>query len=337
MRLLVLVIGLLVLAMPTRAEFNDIVTGARPAGMGGAFVALADDINALYWNPAGLTLSRAPQIGAMKADEMTPTLGPKFTTDFFGLSSGNAGYGALGIAVLRQGLSDILQERTLSLSYGLALNPFTRLGLNLKTMALITKPEGRYFPDPALTDSSTLGFDLGGLHVVTPDLRFGFLVRNLAARLGTVEREEVRRTYRVGAAYRLHTELIDEDYLWITLDLFTKEDIDDEAGLKIRNSFGFEWQLTPWIAVRMGADRGRLTAGAGITALGLSIDYAFAEEQDAVGTSQRISLTYRFGGEVHTERREVTVRHRPEPPYTPAPRFEKPPKFEKKPKRKPEG
>lgn len=28
--------------------------GARPLGMGGAFVAVADDINSVYWNPAGL-------------------------------------------------------------------------------------------------------------------------------------------------------------------------------------------------------------------------------------------------------------------------------------------
>ncbi len=29
--------------------------GARPMGMGGAFIAVADDVNTTYWNPAGLT------------------------------------------------------------------------------------------------------------------------------------------------------------------------------------------------------------------------------------------------------------------------------------------
>ena len=34
---------------------TDLVLGARPQGLGGAYVALADDANGVYWNPAGLT------------------------------------------------------------------------------------------------------------------------------------------------------------------------------------------------------------------------------------------------------------------------------------------
>ena len=37
----------------TAASFLDIGVGARSISMGGAFVALADDPTALYWNPAG--------------------------------------------------------------------------------------------------------------------------------------------------------------------------------------------------------------------------------------------------------------------------------------------
>lgn len=36
-------------------QFLKIPIGARPVGMGGAFVAVSDDINSIYWNPAGLT------------------------------------------------------------------------------------------------------------------------------------------------------------------------------------------------------------------------------------------------------------------------------------------
>jgi hypothetical protein len=337
--LLVLILGLL-LPVPVRADFNDIITGARPAGMGGAFVGLADDVNALYWNPAGLTLSKSMQLGMMRADEMSPTNGPKVTTDFAGWTSGNSCRGAAGISFLRQGLSNIVEERTLGASYGLAVTPFTRLGLTLKSMATITNPQGHFFPDPALVNSSTMGLDVGAIQVVTPDLRFGFLARNLFAHSGVVQREDVRKTYRLGAAYKLHTELIDEDYLWLTCDVFTKEDIKDEAGLAIRSSIGAEWQLTPWMALRAGCDRGRFTAGGGVSALGISIDYAFAQDQEGIGTSQRISLLYRFDtGGVHVDRQEVHVRHREEPPYKAPPAFEaRPPRVpEKSIRREPQG
>lgn len=36
--------------------------GARPLGMGGAFIALADDVSATYWNPAGLAYLPRPEL-----------------------------------------------------------------------------------------------------------------------------------------------------------------------------------------------------------------------------------------------------------------------------------
>jgi len=49
----------------TGATFLKIEAGARPVAMGGAFVAVADDANTTYWNPAGLAQLEEAEITAM--------------------------------------------------------------------------------------------------------------------------------------------------------------------------------------------------------------------------------------------------------------------------------
>ena len=46
------------------AAFQKIWVGARASGMAGAFSALADDISALYWNPAGIARTKGITAGA---------------------------------------------------------------------------------------------------------------------------------------------------------------------------------------------------------------------------------------------------------------------------------
>lgn len=46
------------------ADFDDIGTGARPLGMGNAFVGLADDVRAIAYNPAGLAYLRRSEFTA---------------------------------------------------------------------------------------------------------------------------------------------------------------------------------------------------------------------------------------------------------------------------------
>ena len=49
---IIAVITLLLPGLASAQTFGGI--GARAEGMGGAFVAVADDATAVYWNPAGL-------------------------------------------------------------------------------------------------------------------------------------------------------------------------------------------------------------------------------------------------------------------------------------------
>lgn len=48
------------------AAFLKIEPGSRPVGMGGAFAGLANDINTIFWNPAGLTTVNTRELTAMQ-------------------------------------------------------------------------------------------------------------------------------------------------------------------------------------------------------------------------------------------------------------------------------
>ena len=82
-------------------EFLSLGVGARPLGMGGSFVAVADDATATYWNPAGL--------GGLKRTEIT-----FMHAGIFGLDSYDflnyvqpMGAGAFGLSWIRLGIGDI--------------------------------------------------------------------------------------------------------------------------------------------------------------------------------------------------------------------------------------
>ncbi len=69
----ILMIVLMVFAATTLAagryagDFMMIGAGVRALGMGGAFSSIADDGSAMYWNPAGISQIKKPEISAMHA------------------------------------------------------------------------------------------------------------------------------------------------------------------------------------------------------------------------------------------------------------------------------
>ena len=78
----------------TAGQFLKIEVGARATGMGGSFVALADDPSALYWNPAGISLLDGPSFTASHIEWFAD-----ITHDFVGFALPFKD-GALGISVI---------------------------------------------------------------------------------------------------------------------------------------------------------------------------------------------------------------------------------------------
>jgi hypothetical protein len=88
-------------------EFLRVGAGARALGMGGAFLAVADDATAGYWNPAGLVYLQHKSVQYMHSEEQHSQVG----YDFLGLALPQGGEpgkrSALGVSIVRLGVDDI--------------------------------------------------------------------------------------------------------------------------------------------------------------------------------------------------------------------------------------
>ena len=70
----------LFLASNAHAAFEDVGVGARAPGMADAFVAVADDANALFYNPAGLGQLKDGQLYANYGQPFSGTNNDNSTT-----------------------------------------------------------------------------------------------------------------------------------------------------------------------------------------------------------------------------------------------------------------
>jgi len=157
------------------ASFLKIGAGARAIALGGAFVAVADDASAGYWNPAGLTQLSGPVISL--ADRI-----PVMDTDYgsAALASPIWSLGYLGFNAMYYTCDDVImydshgvstgtltdREAALILSYAYRVNQLS-LGIN-----------GKYVyqdmaDDLVSTESDGVGFDVSVLYEIYRSLTVG--------------------------------------------------------------------------------------------------------------------------------------------------------------------
>lgn len=100
-------------------EFLKLGVGARALGMGGAFVSVADDASAIYWNPAGLTFLQRGQVLGMHAEQFGGEVGHDFLSVAYPLQgAGAAGAGIVGVGWDRVAVDDIEVTTDGLLDYG---------------------------------------------------------------------------------------------------------------------------------------------------------------------------------------------------------------------------
>jgi len=133
----------------TAAAFLEIEVGARANGMGGSFVAVADDATALYWNPAGITQLRAGEISLIHTDWLA---GMNF--DF-------------GAVVIPMGAGNFV---------GLSLSALTMEEMDVRTIA---EPEGT----GEKFDASDIAVALTYARALTDRFSIGFNVKFISQRI----------------------------------------------------------------------------------------------------------------------------------------------------------
>lgn len=118
MRLLIITVCIACIALPSAArgekyaaEFMALGGGARAMGMGGAFIAIANDPTTTYWNPAGLarfsSMLGTPKDWAfslMHSERFGDIVDYNFATAVSPLKGGKSGW---GITLIHLGVSDI--------------------------------------------------------------------------------------------------------------------------------------------------------------------------------------------------------------------------------------
>ncbi len=148
----------------TAAQFLKIGVGARALGMGGAYVALADDGSAHFWNPAGL--AAAEGIGVMLMHNAWLV---NINHDYLSvaLPAGNLGVLGLSVTVLTMGEQEIttveqpdgtgafyrVQDLAVGLSFARQVTDRLRYGLTAKYIHLQAWNES----------ARTLAVDLGSV------------------------------------------------------------------------------------------------------------------------------------------------------------------------------
>ena len=199
---------LIVLLFPTvaAATFNNIGVGARPLGLGGAFVALADDSNAADYNAAGLGYVDDIHLGATHAQRFNGLI-------TYNAASGIIPFGRLGTLGASLGMltedSEVYREQTLRLSYGNALFKQFAIGANLKFFGTSFDETNEFVaenPYFVRTSSSAVSFDLGVIAKPFQSLSLGASVENLLPAdmsISDTQTDSVPLNIRAGLAYRL--------------------------------------------------------------------------------------------------------------------------------------
>jgi hypothetical protein len=294
-------------------EFLTHGVGARALGMGSAFVAVADDVTAGYWNPAGAADAGGSTVQLMHSE----TFGGVINYDTAAFVRPLEGGGAIGLTVIRLSIDDIPftdfeededriiydasritwesdAESAMFVTYARPLSTDIRVGGNLK---MIRKSVGNF-------SCYGLGFDLGAKYDVWKgpgELTLGANLQDVTTTIlvwDTKMQERIMPTAKLGLAYAQSIPSMDSRVTAAADADFRFENrlLADEyhvGSVTADTHYGLELVYKEMVAVRAGLAMGQLTAGAGVRLGSFTADYALGKHE-YLDSSHRVSASYLF-------------------------------------------
>lgn len=326
-----LALGLSITFSSSAISFDETAVGARPAALGGAFTALADDMYAVYYNPAGLADIARPELGVYYA-RLFPALSDQSRSALAFLGGAtplplDRRWGGAGLGYQEFRVDDLFKERTFSLAYGGRLpgDFWNRLALggSLKFFNRDYGAGNAVSPDPVFNggrSASSLGVDLGAMYTLFPGIRTGLALQNLnRPDLGLATDDRLPLVTRWGVAY-------DKNDLRVAADLTRGAFLTGRNDHRLLLGAERRWLLRRYgfLSVRGGVGFGnrdyrRINMGFGYEVNGVGLDYVFALPMgaaDDIGNTHNVGLSYRFGRtpaedelqSLIAQEREATVR-----------------------------
>jgi hypothetical protein len=270
-----------------RADFRHARMGPRPRALGSAFVSVADDANAVYWNPSGMTqLERFEITGCRTLLYAVEEL----SNDYISAVYNGERYGAFGVSWVSLDLEDIYNEHTINLAYARRI-PYLR-GLSVGTsvkLLILSAPGYEKYNDPAyggrVIEPSV---DIGIHYRPKSKWAIGAVAYNInepkLQLLETTKRPDpVYRDFAIGACY------IFRGLLLVTFDLRTRYgEFSNTIG-----RLGSEIWFFDAVALRGGFEQERMTAGLGLKSDRWQID-VMLETHYELGNTYQFSATIRL-------------------------------------------
>lgn len=298
------------------AAFDEFSIGVRPAALGGAFTAISDDANAVFYNPAGLY--------RIEKNEFLASYGRLYfgldddsniSTSLISYVNPFGKHGTAGLGMYSLQLIGLYSEKMISFSYSLRIVPKLGFGLTMKSLShkygsdIYTKnaidDSGNLLgeADPVFSQGnskSKLSSDIGIFYRPDAKYNLGFTMQNInSPDIGLKETDKVEKVYRTGFAYTPRTANM-------SIEILSKSgDTNITSGFEkyfSEKTFAMRGSLT------FGSrDLRRLSVGFGLNQKNYKLDYVFLYPlvgiNDTYGT-HKISVSILFGPVPDIERFE---------------------------------